>query len=390
MEAPSKRARQGTRRSASQQLRAAFNDDPIVVHTRQSAPWPRPRAALALDISVFSAAPNAPRIDNICKWLLDEFKGLIYADDSQVKLLFARLWRPLLQPTPKIDPVVPESDPWSVTLADIQEAAGERSAKIHAAIQTRTNVLANLRAVAQLDERWDPMYEYDNWSAKDPIDAAFEREVLEDYRAGLDPEGTLFEREQHLITGRQLNFRDQAQMQRSVDQLFSTVMTQLPVDRFRLWRDIVTWHESNPYVFNLGRLPERGQGAAFQARLRNQLQNRRQRFPQFFPMRATSGISMVVFEETGHSKDLDNLVHEALPAILDVLRPPAADLPGWIANEADPATGAVDVPFVEVVSIPADKADIEPGTVVFGLSNGSRGSSWWHRATEYLYENIDL
>lgn len=381
LEPPSKRASQSIRRSASQIVRESIADDLTLRHGVVGPHWPRPRAALALDISVLSAARNAPRVDNICKWLLDEMTGLIYADDRQVKMLFARLWRARPPSVIADKPEPPGANSSTMYL----EHAVERSAKTYVTVQSRADVRANLRAAKRLDDPWESSDQYESWKARDPVDAMMERDFLEDYRSGLNPDGSAFESEQYILTGRQLDFGSQAQLQRAVDQLFSSVMTAGAARRV-----IGTWQEWNPYVFNLGKLPRQGQRAAYQARLRQQLEERRNLYPQLFPMRTTSGISMVLIEEVGTVKDLDNLVREALPAILDVLRPPAAELPGWIADEADPATGDVDVPFIEVISIPANETDVEPGTVIFGLSDGLRGSSWWERATDEYYSVIEV
>jgi Holliday junction resolvase RusA-like endonuclease len=381
LEPPSKRARQSIRRSASQRVRESIADDITLRRGVIGPKWPRPRAALALDISVHSAARNAPRIDNICKWLLDEMTGLIYADDRQVKMLFARLWRAR---TPSVTADKPEP-PGANSLTTYVGHAVERSAKTYVTVQSRADVRANLRAANRLVDPLDPVDRYESWKARDPVEAMMEREVLEDYRAELNPDGSAFDSEQYILTGRQLEFRSQAQLQRGVDQLFSSVMATGAARR-----DIGSWHEWNPYIFNLGKLPRQGQSIAFQTHLRHRLEERRSIFPQLFPMRTTSGISMVLIEEVGTAKDLDNLVREALPAILDVLRPPAAELPGWIADEPDPATGDVDVPFIEVISIPANETNVEPGTVIFGLSDGLRTISWWERATDEYYSAMEV
>jgi len=106
-------------------------------------------------------------------------------------------------------------------------------------------------------------------------------------------------------------------------------------------------------------------------------------------MRATSGISMILFEDPQSGKDLDNLVRTVLPTVLNVLRPPQVDLPGWIANEPDPATGAVDIPFIEVAALPAAQAAMIPGSLIFGLSSGYRYESWWARIAEHVERTLE-
>lgn len=64
LEPPTKKTRAGTRRKASDLLDEAFKTDTLVQHARRQTRWPKPRAAIALDIDVFGASSNGPRIDS--------------------------------------------------------------------------------------------------------------------------------------------------------------------------------------------------------------------------------------------------------------------------------------------------------------------------------------
>ncbi len=329
----------------------------------------------------------------MCKWLLDEIAGHVYADDRQVKMLFARVSRklpssPLPPPPDGEDTSWPGGDDTSDGLErmyfDIANTDEEqRSPKLYIDAQTRSNVFADLRAVSHLEERWDPFNDEHGLDRLDPVDASFRRDDLSDYRAIFNTDSQEDIRERRLLSN-QIDHHDQRQQQQGVDLLFSSLFTDLPVDRFGFWKRVRGWIHSMPYVFDVGVLPGHGESEAFRTRLRTLLKARRRQWPALFPMRARSGISMVLFEDPASGKDLDNLIRAVLPDILDVLRPQQRDLPGWLADEADPKDGVPDVPFIEVAAIPAGLADMPSGSVIFGLSGADRYNSWWKLAINHL------
>lgn len=381
VEAPTKKTRAGTRRKATDAIRDAFASDPVVEYARSVTAWPKPRAAIALDISVTNVSRNGARIDSICKWLLDELTGHVYADDRQVKLLFAHVWRPLSAHDDASEIFWGGPPPWASSLDD-------RGPQLTITAQTRANVLADLRVASRLEERWDPFDDEHGVVHTDPpLDAALTRGRLLEYQSTLDPSEET-ERAEYRLLDHQIDFHDQAQQQRLVDLIFSSLLTDLPIDRFGIWGRVRERLNYGPYLFDLGTLPERGQSTAFQQRLRKRLVSRRDQFPGLFPMRASSGISMILFEGPRGGKDLDNLIREVLPTILDVLRPPRSDLPGWIAEEPDPALGAVDIPFIEVAAIPAERADMPPGSLILGLSGGNRHQSWWSLVANHVEASL--
>lgn len=356
-------------------LSAALETDVLAKQAWRHTRWPKPRAAIALDVTIFSSSRNGARVDSVCKWLLDELNGKVYADDRQVKLLFARLARPL--PTFPRD----RADGFWQEVVDKAGTSRKKPTTMYVTAQTRASVLADLRVAANLEERWDPFYD-DHGVGRDPLYASIQRDMMLDYQSLFDPDGEE-SAHRHRQIGHQIDYHDQTQQQRIVDMVFSSLLTDLPVDRFNIWNQVRDRLTYSPYIFDLGTLPERGQSASFQQRLLETLEYRRDRYPGLFPMRATSGITMVLFEEPRSGKDLDNLVRSILPAVLNTLRPPEHDLPGWIAEEPDPAGGGVDIPFVEVAAFPSKAADMPPGSVIFGLSGGQRFNSWWHQVGEY-------
>lgn len=392
LEPPTKRARGGTKAKARAALSATFATDVLVRRARELTTWPKPRAEVALDIFLSSGNRNGARIDHMCKWLLDELAGHVYADDRQVKLLFARASRP--RPLPPMPERQSSADPaWAgselydeferVYEAAVESSREPRQAELYVTARTRANVLADLRAVSNLEERWDPFDEKYGGPRRDPIEAMFYRDELVDYRAifNLDNQDDTLQRR---MLSNQIDFHDQSQQQGVVDLIFSSLLTDLLVDRHGIWKQVGSRIGVTPYIFLVGALPGRGESTAFRDNVRVLLEERREKWPGLFPMRARSGISMILFEDPENGKDLDNLMLTLLPDILEVLRPQRDDLQGWVADEADPSDGVPDVPFVEIAAVPAHLTDMAPGSVVFGLSTADRFDSWWHLAANHL------
>jgi Holliday junction resolvase RusA-like endonuclease len=377
-----------------------MNEDILVRHARELTNWPKSRAAIALDVALFSPKANGARVDNICKWLLDELNGHVYADDRQVKMLFARASRsqrpwspPKSTDAPNSSPPA-ESDPWDVLASmpsPLDSPPVDRDPILYMTAQTRANVLADLRSVNSLDNRWDPFddeYGLGRQRRRGWDDEDVEDDLLGHYEAFEDPHVAAIRQLQQL--GRQQRiFRSQTAEQYVVDRVFSSLMTNLPVDRFGLWGEVRQRLSFSPYIFNAGVLPGLGQMGAFQSSLRQMLHRRRERHPELFPMRARSGLSVILFEDSRSGKDLDNLVRTVLPDVLEILRPQQRDLPGWVADEPGPDQGTPDIPFIEVTAIPASVTNMEPGSVVFGLSSGGRFLSWWGMATDHLERDLE-
>jgi hypothetical protein len=242
LELPTKRTRPGTKAKAKAALAEAFATDILARRAREVTLWPKPRAAVALDLHVWSGARTGARVDSVCKWLLDELAGLVYADDRQMKMLFARVSRP--QSFPQIPVANSDEGPWGVSggLYDefdrlaraTSQSSSTRSPQFHLMAQTRANVLADLRAGVELEERWDPFDDEHGLRREDPVDAMFRRDDLVEYHAffNTDNDRDLLERR---LLSNQIDYHDQAQQQSAVDIVFSSLFTDLPVDRFGIW-----------------------------------------------------------------------------------------------------------------------------------------------------------
>ncbi len=262
IEPPTKRARQGAKRRAAAMLQSAFDMDLVISYARGKESWPKPRAAIALDISILGASRNPARVDTACKWLLDELNGKSYADDRHVTMLFARLWRPQ---EPLDSPPASGADERAPDLGPL--AAAERDPKLYLTARTRASVLADLRAVRQLENRWDPFADLPTLHTTDPFEADFQRELLLDYRASFDPSDA-----RHRQVGHQIDFHDQGQQQHYVDLVFSSLFTNLLVDRYGFWNKVRDQLVYSPYIFDFGPIPARGESSTFRRHVREVLE----------------------------------------------------------------------------------------------------------------------
>lgn len=380
IEAPTKNTRRGTREKARAALSDALENDTLARWARERTTWPKPRADIALDLRVETTSRNPPRVDSVCKWLLDELAGKVYADDRQVKLLFAGISR--------VRTVAEDLTAFWGHDAPARAPRESHGPSIDITAQPRTAVLADLRAANRLDERWRFNKADFGIRRRSTGSDDIERDLLVDYQSSFDPadESDLVQIAQ---IGRQIDYRDQTSQQDFVDLIFSYLFTELPVDRFGFSRRVSQYLHTCPYIFDVGVLPGHGQSANFERRFRDMLIARRDRYPGLFPLRARSGISMILFDDPIRSKDLDNLVMQTLPAVLDILRPPRQDRPGWIAEEPDLSLGTVDIPFLEVAAIPAAQSDMPPGSLVMGLSAGDRYRSWWSLVSGWLQSSLE-
>ncbi|WP_226531966.1 RusA family crossover junction endodeoxyribonuclease [Microbacterium paraoxydans] len=380
LEPPTKKTRRGTQEKARAALASAFQSDVRARWARELTAWPKLQAAIALDIVLFSSARNGARVDSICKWLLDELSGHVYSDDRQVKLLYAKVARS--RSRKKVD--APAENPWDAGFDfDWPEPDSDKEPALYITAQTRANVFKDLRAVSDLEERWDPFEKEHGVRHRDPQEFDWELDELLDYQsmfANDSEEGRL----QHQLVTNRIDYENQSHQQHLVDMVFSSLLTDMPVDRFGVWSRVRDRLQYSPYMFNLGVLPTYGGSHEFQERLRATLRDRRESYPGLFPMRARSGVTMILFEEQRGGKDLDNLIRTILPDVLEILRPQQHDLPGWVADDVNPDDAVADIPFIEVAAYPAHLTDMPPGSVIFGLSSADRYGSWWSRAIDHL------
>lgn len=347
------------------------------------AVWPRPRAALALDIHVFPARRDPPRIDTVCKWLLDELGSpetgpLIYRDDRQVKWLFAVLHPP--QSRAAASAFFGDDALGIPAESDVQP-------KIYIAAQTRANRIADLNLATMLDPAWAPgkrgsrMYDEDfptNPFLRDEFHIDFETEYLRD----LAPESSEFERTEHARVTASLEYQRHARNLDSLDRLIPAALKRAAGIRSGMDDQVFSLLRNHPYAFEFGTTPQAtGDSVAFRARVRQMFEDRKTQRPDLFPLKAQIGVT-ALYVEAGQGKDLDNLVRSVLPALLDTFQPPHQDQP-YFDPEVTKAS-PVGIRFLEAISFPDEPPGLKPGTVLLLLTNGWRHRSWWEDASDFV------
>lgn len=342
--------------------------------------WPRPRANVVLDIAMRTTLRDPARIDKYCKWLLDELGGqqgdpIVYADDRQVKMLFARLDRSASEPS------------------------------IWVTAQTLTQVKEGLRRVADLENRWT-VHEA-NWQLH------LHGEVDDEYYEGVSPD---FLRaagadadtigEYALRDHVRLRLGYQLSLLALTDQLSSSVVFTHADKRFRDRVGLPTANKAlhqlldHGLAVDLGPLPTRsGESLAFKRRVSVKLTQLLTTRPWMTPLLPSVGVT-VFYLETRAGKDLDNIFGEleVLPILLDTIRPPVRpladyspinDLRQWLEHDRNKSVAtAGDIAFIEAVAL-KDETDerLSPGSVIVALSHGERLESWWTNALQFLDEH---
>ncbi|WP_225731102.1 MULTISPECIES: hypothetical protein [unclassified Nocardia] len=340
--------------------------------------WPRSRADLAVDITMRTTLRDPARIDKYCKWLLDELGGqhgdpIVYTDDRQVKMLFARLAHDADEPS------------------------------IWVTAQTVARINEGLRRVDSLDCRWNVGEA--NWQlalhSDLDEDSYYYEGVSADFlqAAGLD-ENTIREYTLRDYVRQRLGY--QLTFLGLTDQLSSAVVfthaDKRFRDRFGLPTTNVALHRLLEYglAVNLGPLPTRpGESSAFKQRTTFELTQLLTRHTRMAPLLPSIGVT-VFYLETHTGKDLDNIFGdlEVLPTLLDTVRPPVhpladyspiEDLRRW--HEHDRAAVG-DIAFIEAVALKgAADEQLSPGTVIVALSHGERLESWWASALQFLQKH---
>lgn len=373
MEGISKEVRRGTRVKAREAIRRELTES--LEHSMyRSVRWPKPRAAVALDVAVYSASGRAPRVDKICKWLLDELEGLVYANDRQIKLLFVS----------KVDQRPPQATDDSIFGLSALRASRAPKPVIYANARTRADVLAALRRARDLDDPWDPLHTYPNPMAEDPDDAALRAEMLRDFRASLPAEDD----EARQIT-QELAYRRQAGVLRAADEMIAALVSGYLTDRDGLWAWLPTALKANPYVFDFGAIPGHGESSKYEQRVIETIAQRIASRQDLFPLRVHVGITVMLFERDTN-KDLDNLVMTVLPTVLDQLSPPLNDHFWYRDVESEPGERTSEVKFIEAIAVDPTGTKIPSGTVLVALSSGWRHKSWWANAEDYVERRDDL
>lgn len=367
----SKRARTGD----ADELRALLAEDAVtwqVAGKRFGSVWPRLRAHVAVDLHFTSRTRNPPRVDKLVKFILDELGGakgnpIAYRDDRQVKLLYARH----------------------------HTRGSAKDPSVHAEIRTVAQTYAGVRRASELSDRWDVGY----------ANHSYTRGQLFQGSDHEWDEGTAFGAEMKLRGMADQVFKFQETALRATDIAASGMVASLAHRRSRVasafgdttqaWRDLLR----SPYAMPLGVLPERHGDLSFSATAVKTLSAFAIQRSDLVPVFPPIGLTLFVVENSG-GKDLDNIVLDVLPGLLEVFRPTEFGRGMWSgldelaslldSGRSPSASADVQVAFVEAISVPAAAVPfVKRGSVVLALSHGDRVYSWWSSYNEFVREAAD-
>lgn len=310
--------------------------------------WPKPRADIALDVSVSS--PQPPRVDSVCKWLLDllgsETRPAVYADDRQVAMLYARCWPPH-----------DERDP--LMLISARTAADARAA---------------LRRRHDPDERdhFDDLDDRRRDRRRADAELNFALDELNDARDSTDSAEERRSAEQRVRRAWQSH--DLGVVDEMIGSLYRVVAEGRTGD-VSVGTTLKQLSSRRIPVFDLGELPyERGQSDDFRSRFRQVLTEFKASHRWWQTVEVPVGLS--IFYAPGPAgKDLDNILLDLVPVVIEVLDPPQYER--WTFD-------SLTIPwisFIEATRVPADE-DLPAGGLVVALTNGDRYRSWWSQAED--------
>lgn len=305
VEPPSKNPR---KRAASHDLRESMLKDALLWHGLEGefgARWPRLRASLAVDLYFSSAERNPPGVHTMSKAALDLLGGplgeaVLYKDDRQIKMLFARAFRDRNRPAVAVE------------------------------AQTLTQTLAGVRRATSLEHPWRPAkanYEIEPRRIEsDRLD--------EDLADWYKDDVTAFGQEQYLRMTFEERLKGQSALLTLTDHAAANVVTAYASERKPAQHRLPgTAHSlgyllQSPYAFNLGPLPSRGQSKEFKRRVTDQLEAAATANPRLFPLLSAVGVTLF-YIESKVGKDLDNIFLDLLPIVFEHLQPPERLLSQW-------------------------------------------------------------
>ncbi|QWS33050.1 hypothetical protein [Curtobacterium aetherium] len=316
--------------------------------------WPKPRAGVALEVIVSS--PQPPRVDSVCKWLLDllgsETRPAVYVDDRQVEMLHARCWPPYDVREP-------------LMLISARTAADAR-----AALRRRHD--PDVRdGFDDLDDR-----PWDRHRAEAELEFA-----LDDLGYAPDSPESVEERES---AEQRVRRTWQSYDLGSVDETIRLVYRAVAEGREGKVSPGATLEQLNSGrlpVFNLGTVPsEHGRGADFKDSFRRALTDFTAAHRWWRSVEVPVGLS--IFHAPGPAgKDLDNILLNLVPILIEILEPPQYER--WtLDSETTPW-----ISFIEATTVQADE-HLPAGDLVVALTNGDRYQSWWSQAEDEVERHL--
>jgi hypothetical protein len=338
--------------------------------------WPRPTADVALDARATTPSNTPPDVQNFCKWLLDELgqtngDAVVYKDDRQVKMLFARVDKISKDGEPKI---------W---------VHAQRVSLVKEGLRRAIDVARDSENPDQLKEAMaTPVWVYDGGDVEQWIEL-------------YEGDDSAFGRDQLLRARYAAQFQVQQTALAACDEFAAHVVLAYVAERTRAGAGLADTAEMLkrliclPYTIDLGQLPTHGGGEAFRHSVRAALLAHAQAKALYFPLLHEVGLT-VFYVESAVGKDLDNIFRIVVPIVLDVLKPPAESVSPiaeadtfalWdeVRHGRVAPPGPSSISFIQAVALTGiDTSRFPPGTVLLTLTPGNRHHSLWRSGLDTL------
>ena len=281
----SKKTRKRVRDRARKVIEAAYEES--TDELQRVDHWPAEQDSLAIDIEVFADDKNSPRVDNICKWFLDELGGpdntpLVYQDDRQIKLLFAKKWKP-------------KSGEFIADKGQLRTTSDEPLITVKARRLDYVKAELNQAAEANLDSP-------DDGHARTPKELIARIETLSESIEIVEADNWASDREHLRKLKEEFRYTHQLLNLQTVDSLMRQLFADSLFDHPRPFAHSLHSLARLPFVFNLGPLPSSGASPAFKQARATLLTEARNKFTHLFPLHLPVGLTVLYFE-TSDGKD---------------------------------------------------------------------------------------
>jgi hypothetical protein len=408
--------------SRGQQEAASFQSDARAQLQIWSS-WPRPRAALAVDLMFHTTERQPPKLWHLPKHYLDLLgesdpstgvAPLLYRDDRQVKMLYASV-----------------DHGWN--------ASAPKEGAILIDARTRTNALHVMDLADQLAQRegspplgrredlpYDPYGEEWGLAEEDlrtasalerrgDVESQYIAEVMR-HRVRLHRQAGLLDSNdewltrvflgnaRRLVTGN--DGRDRANQEAATRLGFEPVIT--PEDQITFARHLLT----GLYPIELPPLPNvHGEGSAFRKRVDQICDQYVVAHPGLFPLVVPLQVTVLVVPPDRHhrnSADLDNILIKILAAVDEHMKPPISPwflgpLPpeGLLIDDQSARTfqqqgrdrarslGRTSLWAYQIIELARTRQDAAAGQVLLILGHGMNRDSLWSRAFRYVEHWFD-
>jgi len=345
---------------------------------------------IILEIDFYTTQNNPPALHTLCKNYLDllhkeieedNLKGLLFKDDSQIKILIANY---NLNIFGKQEPeIVISSYPLSCFIKDIELTDRILSNKFSDTDSFMHNSL--ITEIEESDKIKDP---YDDWEDL--------KELEKNKEYYVQNFGIPFYELQHHFISRQIQEKYLQNNEIGIRNLISIFQQYFSYNKkySHNIRFQKIWDITRDYIFltllNLGNAPaQEGDTELFKTNLQEQLKDFKVKHRVLFPLLQPINVTITYIPPSKNLLDLDNLARYVVPIVVEIFQP-TATLTFSYDNKYLNQLLKKEVEFIQrfpqnsisgyqLINIPRKESDPENGKIDFIITDGFRfGSNVWH------------